>query len=60
VRKGDTKVAPKEVSEDGWDSAPKTFKAENVATNPVVKEEKKAVIKVSNTFAALQFDSDSD
>lgn len=60
VRKGDTKGAPKVVSEDGWDSAPKTFKAENPATNPVVKEEKKSVTKVSNTFAALQFDSDSD
>lgn len=47
-------------SEDGWDSAPKTFKSENAAINPVVKEEKKSVTKVSNTFAALQVDSDSD
>jgi hypothetical protein len=58
VRKEDTNAAPKE--EDGWDSAPKTFKTESAAMNPVAKEEKKTVTKVSNTFAALQFDSDSE
>lgn len=48
----------KEASADGWDSAPKT--AKSVAAPAVVKEEKKKETKVSNAFAALGFDSDSD
>jgi len=49
----------KEVSADGWDSAPKTTK-KTVAAPVFVKEEKKKVAKVSNAFAALGFESDSD
>jgi hypothetical protein len=53
----DKKVS-KEASVDGWDSAQKTFRSDVAPT--VVKEEKKAITKVSNAFAALQVDSDSE
>ena len=51
----------KSESADGWDSAPKTAKAQNAAPAPVkVVEKKKKATKVTNAFAALNMDSDSD
>jgi len=49
-----------EKSADGWDSAQKTVKPSIVVAPAPVMEVKKTTKKVTNAFAALGFDSDSD